>query len=137
MYVFAIVGGIVAIYFVFAALRRPGHAAILAAGLWFAYAIYEYFIANGTLCDANCNIRVDLVLFFPLLGFASYLAVQKERRPVALAVLYALCLTVVALLAAVLGYQMAAMAAGAGALLAAIYGIVVVVSRHRARSLQS
>ena len=50
--------------------QRPRPAEFLAVVLWAAYAVYEYYVANGTLCDANCNIRVDLVLFFPLLGWA-------------------------------------------------------------------
>ena len=50
------------------------------------YAVYEYYVANGTLCDANCNIRVDLVFFFPLLAWATYLALRKEPSTGAVAV---------------------------------------------------
>ncbi len=74
MYPFALVGLAVALYFLYAAWQRPRPAAVVAAILWLLYAIYEFQIASGVLCDANCNIRVDLVLAFPLLGFATWFA---------------------------------------------------------------
>lgn len=137
MSVFVIVGGIVAAYFIVAAIRRPRHANILAAGLWFAFAIYEYLIANGTLCDANCNIRVDLGLILPILGFASYLALQATRRPVAIAALYAVCFAMAAFLAALLGYQIGAVVAGAGAFVSVIYAMSKTVALYRSKSLRS
>jgi hypothetical protein len=92
-----------------------------------AYAVYEYYVANGTLCDSNCNIRVDLLLFFPVLAFASIVAAQTEPRPVVVAILYGTCLGLVALLAAAFGYPAVAAIAGAGAVIAAIIGIRAVI----------
>ena len=103
MYFFALAGVVMAVYFVAAAWRRPRPAEFLAVILWAAYCVYEYFVANGTLCDANCNIRVDLVFFFPLLGCATYLALQKEPRTGAAAILAVICLAIVAWLASVVG----------------------------------
>jgi len=37
---------------------------------------YEHLITTGVLCDANCNIRVDLVLFIPILLAATFCAYQ-------------------------------------------------------------
>ena len=34
-------------------------------------------MATGVGCDGNCNIRVDLVFFFPILGLATYCAYQS------------------------------------------------------------
>jgi hypothetical protein len=34
-------------------------------------------VATGVLCDANCNIRVDLVFFIPILGLATFCAYRS------------------------------------------------------------
>jgi hypothetical protein len=127
MYPFVFAAGVAALYFAFTAMRRPRLARILAAVLWTVYAVYEYYVANGTLCDANCNIRVDLLLFFPMLGFASIVAAQTEPRPAVVATLYVTCLGLVALLAFSFGSPAVAAFAGTGALIAAIYGIKAVL----------
>lgn len=98
MYPFVFAAGLITLYFLAAAFRRPRPAEILAVLLWSAYAVYEFYVANGTLCDANCNIRVDLLLFWPLLGAASWLALQAEPRTGAVVALYVVCLGVVGLL---------------------------------------
>lgn len=123
MYPFVLAAGAMALYFTVAALQRPRPAEILAVILWAAYSVYEYYVANGTLCDANCNIRVDLVFFFPLLGSATYLAFQKEPRTGAVAVLTVICLGMVAWLAAAFGYTAVAVFAGLGALIVGVLGI--------------
>jgi peptidoglycan/LPS O-acetylase OafA/YrhL len=131
MYPFVLAAGAIAFYFIVAVLQRPRPAEMLAVILWAAYSVYEYYVANGTLCDANCNIRVDLVLFFPLLGSASYLAVQKEPRKGTVAILYVTCLAIVGLLAAAFGYNATAVIAGMCALIAAIYSIRLIISGNR------
>ena len=76
MILFALAGGVMALLHLVLACERP-RAAILVSGLlWVAYTIYEYQVAAGILCDSDCNIRVDLVLFFPVLGFATHCAYQ-------------------------------------------------------------
>ena len=123
MYVFALAAAAMALYFVAAAVSRPRPAEILAVILWAAYSVYEYQVANGTLCDPSCNIRVDLVLFFPLLGWATYLALKKEPRTGAVAVLAVICLVIVAWMASAFGNVAVAVVAGVGALIVAVYGI--------------
>lgn len=123
MYPFVIAAAAMALYFTIAALRPPRAARILAGILWGAYAVYEYFVANGTLCDANCNIRVDLVLFLPLLATAAYLGFKTEPRAGAVVVLYVVTLALAAGLAAILGYTTAAMVAAIAALIAAGVGV--------------
>jgi hypothetical protein len=71
MYFFVVVAAAAAVYFASAALRQPRPGVIVAAIAWLLYAAYEVLIANGTLCDANCNIRVDLILIWPLVWIAS------------------------------------------------------------------
>ena len=35
--------------------------------LWILYSIYEYLIYARILCSGECNIRIDLLLIYPLL----------------------------------------------------------------------
>jgi hypothetical protein len=76
MNVFAVAAGMIAVIHLVAGWQRPRLAVIVSGILWLLYAIYERLVATGVLCDANCNIRVDLVFFFPLLGLATYCAYQ-------------------------------------------------------------
>ena len=54
---------------VFAALwlttRVPG--ALVAGIVWLLYAPYEFLMYARVLCSGECNIRVDLLLLWPLL----------------------------------------------------------------------
>lgn len=132
MYAFMLAAGVVAIYFLGATVMRPRPAEILALVLWSAYAVYEYYVANGTLCSENCNIRVDLVLFFPLLGWAAYLALQNDPRPLAVTILYVVCLGLSAWVASLVGYTAVAIAAAASAVVAALIGIRATRQRRQA-----
>ena len=61
--------------------RRPtiGGAALL----WVLYAGYEYLVAIRVLCSGDCNIRVDLLLLFPMLLIAAVGAVWSLCRVLA------------------------------------------------------
>jgi hypothetical protein len=74
MAIFVLAAMMIAVLHLFAALQRPRAAVIVSGFLWAAYAYYEYLVASGVLCDADCNIRVDLVFFFPILGLATVCA---------------------------------------------------------------
>lgn len=52
----------------------------ISAWLWGLYAVYEFGIKLGILCDADCNIRVDLLLIYPLLLLISLLAIVSATR---------------------------------------------------------
>ena len=123
MYPFVIAAALITLYFVGAALQRPRPAEILAIILWAAYAVYEYYVANGTLCDPYCNIRVDLVLFFPLLGYATYLALRKAPSTGAVAVFAVICLGVVAWATWHTGNVAVAMVTVIGAVIVGVLGI--------------
>ena len=128
MNLFVIVAGIMVMILLVFGWDRPRVAVIVAAILWLLYAIYERLVATGVLCDANCNIRVDLVLFFPILWIATYFAYRSYMRPpsrltIVGMVLGAVGLIVCALLAAGFGYITLASAAGAGALAFGVYTI--------------
>src|SRR5262245_6534524 len=76
MNVFAIAAGMMAVILLVAGWQRPRLAVIVAAILWLLYAVYERLVATGVLCDANCNIRVDLVFFFSIFGLAIFCVYQ-------------------------------------------------------------
>jgi hypothetical protein len=137
MNAFAIAAVLMAVILLVAAAQRPRLAVIVAAILWLLYAVYEYLVATGVLCDANCNIRVDLVLFFPILGIATFCAFRSYERPpgpptLAGMVLSATGLIIAALLAGAFGYIAVAWVAGAGALAIGAYAVTSRLRTKRA-----
>jgi hypothetical protein len=80
MYVFAVVAAAAACCFTVEAVRHPRPGVIVAAIVWLLYAAYEVLIANGTLCDANCNIRVDLLLLWPLVWLAALFGIYASGQ---------------------------------------------------------
>ena len=49
--------------------------AVAVGWLWVLYALYETAMHERWLCSGECNIRVDLLAIYPVLGLASLLAV--------------------------------------------------------------
>ena len=99
MYLLVLVAVVVGLYFANAAWERPRPAVVVAAILWLLYAIYEFQIASGVLCDAQCNIRVDIILALPLLGIATLFACNTPgQRTVVKKVLGVISLIIVVLL---------------------------------------
>lgn len=142
MSLFVLVGGVLGVGLFVAGAQRPRLAVFVAAILWLLYAYYETLIANGALCDANCNIRVDLVLFFPILGVATFFAYRAYERPpgqptVVGWVLGAIGLMMAALLAGALGYIAVACAAGAAALATGAYAVKLMVMAKGPADIQS
>ena len=67
MMLFVLAAVLVAVGHLVVAAQRPRLALFVSEILWVLYAVWEYNIANGTLCDKDCNIRVDLVVIGPIL----------------------------------------------------------------------
>lgn len=70
----------------YAASRRRFVAAT--AATWLLYAVYEYSMQRRWLCSGECNIRVDLLLLYPVLFLASVtaatvgiVAIARRRNP--------------------------------------------------------
>jgi uncharacterized membrane protein len=127
MHAFAIAAGMMAVILLVAGWQRPRPAVIVAAILWLLYAVYEHLVATGVLCDANCNIRVDLVLFFPILLIATVHAYrsysgQPGQPRVAGMVLGVIGLIVLALLAEEF-FGFIGLAGVAGALAIGVYAV--------------
>lgn len=57
--------------------RRP----VLGTGLaWLAYGGYEFGMRQRWLCTGECNIRVDLLLLYPILALLSVAALVVALR---------------------------------------------------------
>ena len=128
MNLFAFAAAMMAVIHLVAGWQRPRLAVIVSGILWLLYAVYERLVATGVLCDADCNIRVDLVFFIPILGIATFCAYQsymgrQGHQTVVGAVLGAIGLVVFALLAESFGYGALAGVAVVGALAIGHYAI--------------
>jgi len=64
-----------AVVFAFMFARRRRLVVLAASLAWFAYFPYEQAMKMRILCSGECNIRVDLLLFYPLLLLVSALAI--------------------------------------------------------------
>ena len=53
---------------------------LIAAVMWVGYAVYEYGMKARILCSGECNIRIDLLLVYPLLIIVSGAAVILSLR---------------------------------------------------------
>jgi hypothetical protein len=126
MHLFAIAAGMMAVIHLVAGCQRPRLAVMVSGILWLLYTVYEHLIATGVLCDANCNIRVDLVFFFPILGLATFCAYraymgQPGQMKVIGTVLGVIGLLVFALLAESYGYGALSAVALVGAVALVVY----------------
>ena len=133
MNIFAIAAGMIAVIHLVAGWQRPRLPVIVSGILWLLYAVYERLVATGVLCDADCNIRVDLVFFFPILGLATFCAYQSYMgRPIPQkvvgTVLGVIGLIVSGLVADSYGYGALASVATVGAL---AIGVYVIKSRSK------
>lgn len=59
-------------------LWRGMPSAAAAALLWLAYAVYELLMYVRILCSGDCNIRVDLLLVWPVLVIVSVVALRQS-----------------------------------------------------------
>jgi hypothetical protein len=57
--------------------RRPAWVAAIA---WGGYAVYEWMMKLRILCTGECNIRVDLLLIYPILAVISIVGVVAALR---------------------------------------------------------
>jgi multisubunit Na+/H+ antiporter MnhG subunit len=56
---------------------RHGWSAMAACGLWSVYGAYEHLIHARIICSGECNIRVDLLVIYPVLVLASAVALWR------------------------------------------------------------
>jgi hypothetical protein len=48
---------------------------LLSSVVWLMYTVYEYGMYLRILCTGECNIRIDLLLIYPILLLSSLLAI--------------------------------------------------------------
>jgi hypothetical protein len=53
---------------------------LVAAIVWALYALYESLMSARILCTGECNIRVDLLVLYPLLVIISVAAIVSLLR---------------------------------------------------------
>lgn len=61
-------------FLIFWQVRRHRLMAVTAL-MWTAYLVYESLMRWRILCTGECNIRVDLLLIYPVLGVMSVVAI--------------------------------------------------------------
>ena len=60
--------------------RTHRRSALVAASAWLAYTLYEEAMRRRILCSGECNIRVDLLLLYPVLLVISLVAIVSAVR---------------------------------------------------------
>lgn len=134
---FVLIAVVMAVIHIVAAFKRPRPGVIFSGLLWCAYLVYEYLIAIQVLCDAKCNIRVDLLFFMPILALVTYCAwrsYQGKPAPWKLVggVLGAIGLVIFALYAEGHGYNWLSNTVIVGCILA--YVVYLIRSRRKAKA---
>ena len=66
--------------FVLVYWRTHRRSALVAAIVWLAYTLYEEAMRRRILCSGECNIRVDLLLLYPVLLVISLVAIVSALR---------------------------------------------------------
>ena len=102
MYLFIFIAAAMVIVHAVAAVQRPRIGVIVSGAVWLLYGVYEYSIATGALCDANCNIRVDLALFLPFLAAVTFAAWRSYNGHDGAATVVSIILVMTGLLVAAL-----------------------------------
>jgi len=67
--------------FAIAACYRRNILPAFAALLWTAYGVYEYLMYALILCTGECNIRVDLLMIYPVLLLFTVAGIISASRP--------------------------------------------------------
>lgn len=53
---------------------------LVVGGIWAAYALYELGVSLQIFCGVECNIRADLILFYPVLAVLSVIGLVLAFR---------------------------------------------------------
>lgn len=135
--IFVLIAVVMAVVHIAAAVSRPRPGVIVSGLLWCTYLVYEYLIATEVLCDAKCNIRVDLLFFMPILALVTFCAWRSYRgqpAPWKLAggVLGAIGLIVFALIAESYGHSALSNVVIVGCIVT--YAVYLIRSRRKSKT---
>ena len=72
--IFPLGAGIVGIFYFRMYQKVRAWSSLVTGSLWIIYSIYEYMIYTRILCSGECNIRVDLLLIYPIILVFSLIA---------------------------------------------------------------
>jgi hypothetical protein len=72
--------GVIGLFLVSLGGARARRTAIVVGVIWLLYAAYETAMRLRWLCSGECNIRVDLLLIYPLLLAATVVAIVSLLR---------------------------------------------------------
>ena len=82
--IFPLGATIIGAVFIFVYIWTKVKFALVTGVLWIVYSIYEYLMYARILCSGECNIRVDLLLIYPVLILVSVitavLVLLKKRK---------------------------------------------------------
>lgn len=53
---------------------------LVVGGIWTSYALYELGVSLRIFCSGECNIRADLILFYPVLAVLSLIGLGMAFR---------------------------------------------------------
>jgi hypothetical protein len=76
---------VIGVLFVTLGWRARRRGVVTIGVLWVLYSAYETGMQQRWLCTGECNIRVDLLLIYPILLLASagaVLSLRRARKPV-------------------------------------------------------
>jgi hypothetical protein len=72
------------VLFVYLGLQLNRPIGEVTGGLWLLYTLYEFGMKTRVLCSGECNIRVDLLLIYPVLALftiGAVISLLKGKRP--------------------------------------------------------
>lgn len=72
-----VVAAIAVVYFAIKAGQNPRPGIVIALLVWTLYAAYEVLIVRGVLCDANCNIRADIFVIWPIVWLGTLFGIYS------------------------------------------------------------
>lgn len=78
--IFPVGAMLIGLAFAIGAYRRRNVIPWITAALWVIYGIYESLMYAKILCTGECNIRVDLLMIYPLLLVVSLFGIISIAR---------------------------------------------------------
>lgn len=74
------ISGVIGAGFIFTWFKKREIWLLIAGIGWLLYSGYEYMMHLRIWCSGECNIRVDLLVIFPLLVYLSLRAIKAVRK---------------------------------------------------------
>lgn len=69
---------LIGLVFLVLSFKNKSKSVLVTGLIWLCYSLYEFLMFTRVLCSGECNIRVDLLVIYPVLVFISLLALVKS-----------------------------------------------------------